>query len=76
MQAAHGEHEHLGRPWITPTVLRAGEPVQMNVMPAAADVWVDVRTVPAVDHATLVAVVEDRVGRRLRAARHRPRASR
>ena len=58
LQAEHGEHEHLGRPWITPTVLRAGEPVQMNVMPAAADVWVDVRTVPAVDHAALVAVVE------------------
>ena len=61
VQAEHGEHEHLGRPWITPTVLRAGEPVQMNVMPAAADLWVDVRTVPAVDHAALVAVVEDRV---------------
>ena len=25
-----------GTPWITPTVLRAGEPVQMNVMPADA----------------------------------------
>ena len=61
VQAAHGEHDHLGRPWITPTVLRAGEPVQMNVMPAAADLWVDVRTVPAVDHAALLAVVEDRV---------------
>ncbi len=31
---AHVEHEHLGKPWITPTVLRAGEPAQMNVLPA------------------------------------------
>ena len=37
--------------WITPTVLRAGDAVQMNVMPAGASMWVDVRTTPAVDHA-------------------------
>ena len=42
----HGEHPHLGQVWITPTVLRAGEPAQMNVMPAGASVWVDVRTIP------------------------------
>ena len=51
VQARYGEHPHLGQVWITPTVLRAGEPVQMNVMPAGASVWVDVRTIPAVDHA-------------------------
>ena len=51
MQARYGEHPHLGHVWITPTVLRAGEPVQMNVMPADASVWLDVRTIPAVDHA-------------------------
>jgi succinyl-diaminopimelate desuccinylase len=59
VQRTAGDHEHLGRPWITPTVLRAGEPVQMNVMPAKASMWVDVRTLPAVDHAELVAAVAD-----------------
>ncbi len=62
LQTRHGDHEHLGRPWITPTVLRAGDAVQMNVMPANASVWVDVRTVPAVDHAALLAAVDRRVG--------------
>ncbi len=57
LQASPGEHEHLGLTWITPTVLRAGEPVQMNVMPAGASMWLDVRTVPAIDHAELIAEV-------------------
>jgi succinyl-diaminopimelate desuccinylase len=57
VQERHGEHPHLGKVWITPTVLRAGEPVQMNVMPAGASVWVDVRTIPSVDHDALVAEV-------------------
>ena len=47
---AVGEHPRLGHVWITPTVLRAGEPAQMNVMPAGASVWIDVRTTPAVEH--------------------------
>src|SRR5215218_8972962 len=57
VQARYGEHPHLGHVWITPTVLRAGDPVQMNVMPAGASVWVDVRTIPAVDHPALVAEI-------------------
>jgi succinyl-diaminopimelate desuccinylase len=52
-----GTHEHLGDVWITPTVLRAGEPAQMNVMPADASVWIDVRTVPGVDHDAMTARV-------------------
>ena len=60
VQERHGEHPHLGQVWITPTVLRAGEPVQMNVMPAGASVWVDVRTIPSVDHAALVAELDRR----------------
>ncbi|MDQ3468768.1 MAG: M20/M25/M40 family metallo-hydrolase, partial [Actinomycetota bacterium] len=55
LQDLHGEHPHLGLVWITPTVLRAGEPAQMNVMPAEASIWVDVRTLPSVDHDALVA---------------------
>ena len=44
VQARHGEHPHLGHVWITPTVLRAGDAVQMNVMPGRHVMWVDVRT--------------------------------
>ena len=55
----HGTHEHLGQPWITPTVLRAGEPSQMNVMPGTATLWVDVRTIPTVDHDQLLAEIAE-----------------
>ncbi len=57
LQDRLGEHELLGRAWLTPTVLRAGEPVQMNVMPADASVWLDVRTIPGIDHAALLTEV-------------------
>ncbi len=55
LQARHGQHPHLGQVWITPTVLTAGTAGQMNVMPATASAWLDVRTIPSVDHAGLVA---------------------
>jgi succinyl-diaminopimelate desuccinylase len=58
LHETHADHEHLGRTWITPTVVRAGTPAQMNVLPATATLWVDVRTVPAVDHDELIAEVE------------------
>jgi succinyl-diaminopimelate desuccinylase len=51
-QARLGEHVYLGRPWITPTIVRApvtGE-AQLNVMPDAARAALDVRTVPGQDH--------------------------
>lgn len=60
----HGEHEHLGQVFLTPTVLRGGDTDQINVIPATATVCWDVRTVPGVDHAALVA----RVGELARAA--------
>lgn len=50
-----GEHEHLGKAWVTPTVLRSGDAVQMNVMPGTAALWIDVRTIPAIDHEQFVA---------------------
>jgi succinyl-diaminopimelate desuccinylase len=59
LQQRHPEHPELGRTWVTPTVLRAGEPAQMNVMPGAAQIWVDVRTIPAVRHEELVDEVRD-----------------
>jgi succinyl-diaminopimelate desuccinylase len=54
VQATHGAHPHLGDVWITPTVLQAGEPAQMNVMPAVASAWIDVRSLPATPHNTLM----------------------
>jgi succinyl-diaminopimelate desuccinylase len=55
VQAHHGTHPHLGEVWITPTVVRAGEPAQMNVMPAKATAWIDVRSVPTTPHDELIA---------------------
>ena len=57
LQGRHETHEHLGQVWITPTVLAAGSAGQMNVMPASASVWIDVRTIPGVDHDDLVGEV-------------------
>ncbi|RJK96444.1 M20 family metallopeptidase [Vallicoccus soli] len=54
---AFGEHEHLGRVYLTPTVLGAGDADQINVIPARASVCLDVRTLPDVDHGALVARV-------------------
>jgi succinyl-diaminopimelate desuccinylase len=54
LQDRHGVHEHLGTVYITPTVVEAGAAVQMNTSPARASVWVDIRTVPGVDHDELI----------------------
>ncbi len=51
-----GEDPYLGWPSITFTVLQApppGEPAQLNVMPARAVGYVDIRTTPAQDHGKL-----------------------
>lgn len=52
-----GSHEHLGEFSLTPTVLRAGSAEQQNVIPAIAEVYLDVRTIPAVDHGGLVHLI-------------------
>ncbi|MFI5952833.1 M20 family metallopeptidase [Cryptosporangium sp. NPDC051539] len=52
-----GEHEHLGRVYLTPTVVQAGRGEQGNVIPAEAFVHLDVRSVPGVDHAEVIARV-------------------
>lgn len=54
LQARHPAHEHLGPPYLTPTVLRAGHPDQVNVIPAIGFVAVDVRTIPGMDHEELI----------------------
>jgi succinyl-diaminopimelate desuccinylase len=57
LQGRHPAHPHLGQVHLTPTVLRAGQPAQMNVIPADATAWLDVRTIPDVDHDGVVAMV-------------------
>ncbi|MEU6712055.1 M20 family metallopeptidase [Nonomuraea sp. NPDC046802] len=57
LQARHPAHEHLGEVYVTPTVLHAGAEAQVNVIPAVASLFVDVRTIPGVEHKT----VADRV---------------
>jgi succinyl-diaminopimelate desuccinylase len=59
LQKTHPAHEHLGEVYVTPTVSRAGALDQINVIPARATVAIDVRTIPGVDHAALVARVRD-----------------
>jgi succinyl-diaminopimelate desuccinylase len=62
LQKRHGEHEHLGLPYVTPTVISGGDLAQINVIPARATVAADVRTVPGIDHAELVARVRELAG--------------
>ncbi|MGI5271240.1 M20 family metallopeptidase [Nonomuraea sp. CA-218870] len=50
LQERFPAHEHLGEVYVTPTVVRAGSEEQVNVIPATASVFVDVRTVPGVEH--------------------------
>jgi succinyl-diaminopimelate desuccinylase len=54
LRSRHGEHEHLGRCHLTPTVLAAGDLDQINVIPALATVAADLRTIPGVDHGELI----------------------
>ncbi len=59
LQAQHGEHEHLGHVYLTPTVLSGGDVEQINVIPGRALLCLDVRTVPGVDHEALVQRLTD-----------------
>lgn len=54
-----GEHRHLGLLYLTPTVLAAGDPAQLNVIPAVAGVYLDIRTIPGVDHRILLTLIEE-----------------
>jgi succinyl-diaminopimelate desuccinylase len=51
--AHHGRHALLGEPSVTPTLLRAGDAAQLNVMHADALVGLDIRTIPGQDHAAI-----------------------
>jgi succinyl-diaminopimelate desuccinylase len=54
LAAEHVEHEHLGPVYITPTVVQAGSLNQINVVPAFAQIALDIRTIPGVDHRGVV----------------------
>jgi succinyl-diaminopimelate desuccinylase len=64
--ARHGRHPLLGEPTLTPTILRAGEPAQFNVIHDSALVGIDVRTIPGQTHEEicrdLAAAAADAVG--------------
>ncbi|NUR93577.1 MAG: M20 family metallopeptidase [Nonomuraea sp.] len=59
LQAVHPAHEHLGEVYVTPTVVRAGTEEQVNVIPAVASVFVDVRTIPGVEHKEIASRVAE-----------------
>jgi succinyl-diaminopimelate desuccinylase len=54
LQLENREHPYLGWDYITPTVLVANRPEQLNVIPDRAFAWLDVRTTPATEHAALL----------------------
>ncbi|MEV4105120.1 M20 family metallopeptidase [Nonomuraea sp. NPDC049649] len=57
LQKRFPAHEHLGEVYVTPTVVRAGSEEQVNVIPATASVFIDIRTIPGVDHQDIAARV-------------------
>ena len=62
LQAEAGAHPLLGVPYVTPTLLEAGSPDQLNVIPGRARLGLDIRTTPAVDHPALLARLEGLCG--------------
>jgi succinyl-diaminopimelate desuccinylase len=60
--ARHGQHEFLGQPSITPTILlsppRGGGEPQNNVMPGAAECVLDIRLIPGQDPTALAKQIE------------------
>jgi succinyl-diaminopimelate desuccinylase len=58
VQAEHGAHPLLGKPYITPTVARAplsGDASQINCLPDACDAFLDIRSLPGMPHDSLIA---------------------
>ncbi|MET0864571.1 MAG: M20/M25/M40 family metallo-hydrolase [Nakamurella sp.] len=57
-----GSHPTLGDFSMTPTVVLAGSVEQLNVIPASAELAIDVRTVPGIDHQELIGLTQSLVG--------------
>lgn len=64
----HGHHEHLGPNYLTATVLAAGDPDQINVIPHRAVFCVDIRTTTDVEHPELLATITEIANARATAA--------
>lgn len=58
LQNSCGAHPHLGLPFVTPTVMHTGDLDQINVISADAVLALDIRTVPGLDHADILAAVD------------------
>jgi succinyl-diaminopimelate desuccinylase len=58
LQNSSGAHPHLGLPYVTPTVMQAGGLDQINVISADAVLALDIRTVPGLDHADILAAID------------------
>ncbi|HEX3816163.1 MAG TPA: M20 family metallopeptidase [Mycobacteriales bacterium] len=58
LQESAGRHPHLGLPYVTPTVVGAGDLDQVNVIGADAVLALDIRTVPGLDHSAIVAAIK------------------
>jgi len=54
IQAEHPPHPYLGKFYLTPTVAAAGEREQGNVIPSRAELLLDIRTIPATDHPSII----------------------
>lgn len=50
LQDETGEHEYLGKVYLTPTVVAGGSRPQMNVIPATSVACLDIRTTPLTPH--------------------------
>lgn len=64
LRAAHGEHPLLGKIYLSPTVMRAptsGDASQINVLPDVCDAYLDIRTIPGVEHGHIVARIEQMI---------------
>src|SRR5262249_35960929 len=60
LQAEHGTHALLGKPFISPTVARAplsGDTSQINCLPDQCDAFLDIRSLPSIDHSALIACI-------------------
>lgn len=57
LNAEYGAHPLLGPLYISPTVATAGDAAQINVLPGFAEAYLDIRSIPAVDHAGLIAQI-------------------
>ncbi len=72
LQEVHS-HPFLGLPYLTPTrILATAGEGQLNVIPAEAEVALDVRTVPGLDHEGLVARIGALAGTQVEVLEDRP----